>query len=73
MLKFLTNLNMFEKIYSYDYNIMKYCDYDENANIIIARNIMSRGYDFKNIKNVVNYDFPNKSKTHIHRYFLFYK
>lgn len=41
--------------------------FKRSANIMIATDVASRGLDIKNIKAVINYDFPNCIEDYIHR------
>lgn len=38
-----------------------------SANVLVATDVASRGLDIKNVKAVVNYDFPNCIEDYIHR------
>lgn len=38
-----------------------------SANVMVATDVASRGLDIKNIKAVINYDFPNCIEDYIHR------
>lgn len=42
-------------------------DFRTKANVLIATDVASRGLDIKNIKAVINYDFPNHIEDYIHR------
>lgn len=42
-------------------------DFKGKANILVATDVASRGLDIKNIKAVVNYDFPTSIEDYIHR------
>ena len=37
------------------------------SNILIATNVASRGLDVKDIKFVINYDFPAQIEEYVHR------
>ena len=42
-------------------------DFKAHINVLVATDVASRGLDIKNIKAVVNYDFPSSIEDYVHR------
>lgn len=42
-------------------------DFNNNGGILISTDLLSRGVDFTNVSNVINYDLPMSTKEYIHR------
>lgn len=40
---------------------------DQKVPILVATNLAARGLDVKDIKYVINYDFPNQIEEYVHR------
>lgn len=41
--------------------------------VLVSTEVMARGMDFKGVREVINYDFPQSVQSYVHRIGMFYQ